>query len=295
MNWLVGVDADPDSRGAIRFGRWLHDVGDQVHAIHAVGRATAGFDNRPGPGADLREDADEVRRFLADHGAAEAFDGVGTVVGRPDRVFASLLDERDFDALIVGRAAAVDESAFVRLGPVVRRSLRKIERPVLVAPPGLRSGDFGRGPVLVAFRPDPDCLAAIAFGRRIGEHFGVDVRLAHVPDGTRRAAAMGAITVDSRDPSMSRRDIVPEPDVDLVRAELERWAREHDVGDLPLELWRGPRVPGLLHAARSCRATVLVCGRGDRPWWARWRRSTSRDLAAFTDRPLAIVAARQAN
>lgn len=294
MNWLVGVDVDADSRGAVRLGRWLHDgVGDEVHAVHAVGRAAIGFHNRPGPGPDLSRDERKLDEFLAGLDADDALDTTATHVGAPQRVFARMLGERDFDALIVGRAAEVGEVAIARLGPVVRRVLRRATGPVLVAPPGLHAGDLGRGPIVVALRPGPQGEAAVRFGRRMSEHFGVGVRLVHVPDGTRRAPTMGAITVDSRDPSMARRDIVREPDVDRIRADLETWADAHGCGDLPLELRRGPRTQALLEAGRSHKATMLVCGRRHRTWLARWwHGSTSGELAAFTDRPLAVIPVR---
>lgn len=170
--WIIGLEPGDAGQGPLRFARWLREsLHAQVLGVHVrelwipalaqsetavyVATTMAETDRwlatlRTGP-ADAAIDRLEV---------VEAMDVADGLVGA----------SRGAPGLVVGRRFA-REGVWVRLGSVVRRLLRHLPAPVIVAPPELGAGAF-EGPVVLATALDETSVAAarfaVWFARRAG-------------------------------------------------------------------------------------------------------------------------------
>src|SRR5262249_2490044 len=143
-----------------------------------------------------------ARAFLEEQGVAEAFARVESVHGTPEKVLQALARERDFDGLLLGRAAPSDRTPTVALGRVPRRILRGLELPTVVVPPDEVPPD-APGPIVVGIAPTPESLEAAGFAVLLGEELELPVVLVHVVTPARPVATAGVLSLEPRDPSMS--------------------------------------------------------------------------------------------
>lgn len=308
MRWLVGFDPTPSSVGVVRFAAWLHartGGGHALHGIHVDPRAAAGLDGSPGDGPDLDASQRWARAFLEEQRVASAFAHVETVHGAPDKVLQALARERDYDGLLLGRAAPIEGSSIVSLGRVPRRLLRALELPTAVVPPDAygpldpidagagptgAATELAPGPILVGVAPTPESLEAAAFAVTLGEALALPVVLAHAVPPSRPVATAGVLSLEPRDPTMRSSDIVPPEDTSAAAAAIEAWAARHGFDGLPLELRVGHAPVALVELARERNATLVVCGSRRLSLIDRlFSSSVGSELAAHADRPVVVV------
>jgi nucleotide-binding universal stress UspA family protein len=310
MRWLVGFAPGSSSVGVVRFAAWLHARSEGRHALHAIHidpSAATGFDGSMAAGPDLSPSERRAREFLAAQGVAEAFAHVESVHGSPEKVLQALASERDFDGLLLGRAAPVRASTIVSLGRVPRRLLRGLELPTMVvppdafgpdgeAPPDAAAAELGiassaaPGPIVVGVTPSAESLEAAGFAVLLGGELGLPVLLAHVIPPSRPVAPAGVLSFEPHDPTMAGSDIAPPEDTSAPAAAMEAWAAQHGLDGLPLELRVGHVPVELVAFARERRATMIVCGSRRLSLIDRlFTSSVGSELAAHADRPVVVV------
>lgn len=254
MRWIVGLDLEGLSQGAIHFARWLHtqDRGARfvgVHAVEAYPAALREIDVAPEVFQDWALAATE--RELAKAGAREIFEDVALVRAvRAEDGLNESLAAKGGEGLIVGRKAGRGQEALVRLGRVVRRLIREANGPLIVVPPDLLPQDIGAGPVVVATDVADDSVAALRFAQAMAQALGRELVLAYgvaVPSVLEKYlpsdawdGAQRAINADGE-------------------AASRAWAARHGVKARTLVV-AGPLVRGLWSAAVREQACLLVCG-----------------------------------
>lgn len=310
MRWLVGFEPASSSVGVVRFAAWLHARTEGRHSLHAVHvdtSAATGFDMSMAAGPDLSPSERRAQEFLAAQGVAEAFPPVESVHGSPEKVLQALARERDFDGVLLGRAAPVRASTIVSLGRVPRRLLRALELPTVVVPPDAFGPDgeapalaapadpeiaSAAGPIVVGVTPTAESLEAAGFAVMLGGELGLPVVLAHVVTPLRPVATDGVLSLEPRDPTMRGSDIAAPEDTSGPAAVMEAWAVQHGLDGLPLELRVGHVPVELVAFARERRATMIVCGSRRLSLIDRlFTSSVGSELAAHADRPVVIVPA----
>lgn len=312
MRWLVGFDPTSSSVGVVRFAAWLHARSERRHALHAIHvdtSAATGFDESMAAGPDLSPSERRAREFLAAQGVAEAFAHVESVHGSPEKVLQALARERDFDGVLLGRAAPIRASTIVSLGRVPRRVLRALELPTIVVPPDAFGPDGETppdpatadleltsasapepGPIVVGVTPSGESLEAAGFAVLLGGELGLPVVLAHVVPPSRPVATAGVLSLEPRDPTMRGSDIAPPEDTAGAAAAIESWTTQHGLDGMPLELRVGHVPVELVALARERRATMIVCGSRRLSLIDRlFTSSVGSELAAHADRPVVVV------
>lgn len=286
MRWVVGLDLRPHSHGAINFAAWLHRH-DQTGAmsfdgLHVVESALFELPEAPAHVELLGHAEKAARAALQVRDAADAFSSVDAV-DAVDVVetLAAASKLAITTGVIIGRRAAGEERALVRLGKVGRRLLRRLEAPTFVVPPDLELAHIGPGPVVCAVTLDDHGVAVARFGERLGAALGRRARLVHV--------------VDSGDPIGLQ--YLPEGTWD----DLHR--RQRDEGQGAMQAWRdaaglrsptllaqGQTVPKLISAARELDACMILCGSrqlslGERLWIS----SIGSTLASAAHLPVGVL------
>lgn len=305
MRWLVGFDPTPSSVGVVRFAAWLHARTEGRHTLHGVNvdtSAATGTRNEVGSGPDLAPTRRWAERFLEEQGVAQAFAHVESVHGAPEKVLQALAKERDYDGLLLGRAATSDSTSLVALGRVPRRLLRALELPTMVVPPDAGEPEappdpsspsaepIELGPIVVGVTPSPESLEAAGFAMLLGEELGLPVVLVHVVPPSRPAATVGVLSLEPHDPSMSSSDVVAPEDTSGPAATLAEWAARHGLDGLPLELRVGHAPVELVALARERGASMIVCGSRRLSLLERlFTSSVGSELAAHADRPVMVV------
>lgn len=305
MRWLVGFDPTPSSVGVVRFAAWLHARTEGRHALHGVHvdtSAATGLHDEVGSGPDLAPTEQWARRFLEEQGVAPAFTHVESVHGAPEKVLQALARERDYDGLLLGRAAPRDTTPLVALGRVPRRLLRALELPTVVVPPDMgepestpdpaspSSEAVSLGPIVVGVAPTPESLEAAGFAVLLGEELDLPVVLVHVVPPSRPVATMGVLSLEPHDPTMSSSDVAPAEDTSGPAAAIAEWATRHGLDGLPLELRVGHVPVELVALARERQATMIVCGSRRLSLIERlFTSSVGSELAAHADRPVVVV------
>jgi nucleotide-binding universal stress UspA family protein len=293
MRWLVGFDPPLTSRGVVHFGRWLHTRTEGRHVLHAVHvdtSAATGLNDDPGAGPHLEDSERRVQRFLEEERVADAFDRVEAVHGVPEKVLQALAQERDYDGLLLGRAARSDEFPLLALGRVPRRLLRWLELPTIVVPRDLGEQAFGCGPIVVGVTPSPESLEAVDFALLLGEELALPVVLVHVVPLARPLQVEGVLRLEPHDPTMAASDIAPPEDTAPHEVAIREWVAEHELDALELELRVGLVPVEVMKAARERTATMIVCGSRRLSLLERlFSSSVGSELAAQADRPVAVV------
>jgi nucleotide-binding universal stress UspA family protein len=294
MRWLVGFDPTPSSVGVVRFAAWLHARSEGRHALHGVyvdTSPTTGLANEVGSGPDLTPAERDARAFLEEQGVGDAFARVEAVHGAPEKVLQALAKERDFDGVLIGRAAPSDKVPLVSLGRVPRRLLRALElSTIVVAPDAADRPTEELGPIVVGVAPTPESLEAAGFAVLLGEELELPVVLAHVVPPSRPVVKEGVLRREPHDPAMSSSDIVAPEDTSGPAAAIEEWATRHGLDGLPLELRVGHVPVELVELARERHATMIVCGSRRLSLIDRlFTSSVGSELATHADRPVVVV------
>lgn len=305
MRWLVGFDPTPSSVGVVRLAAWLHARTKGRHALHGAHVHTSpatGLNEELGAGPDLAPAVHRAQRFLEEQGVAAAFDHVESVHGAPEKVLQALAEQRDYDGLLLGRAAASDATPLVALGRVPRRLLRALELPTVVVPPDVGDPEaplelatpaprpVELGPIVVGITPTAESLEAAGFAVLLGEELELPVVLVHVVPPSRPVATAGVLSLGPRDPTMSSSDVAPPEDTSGPTAVIGEWAARHGLDDLPLVLRVGHVPVELVAFARERRATMIVCGSRRLSLLERlFTSSVGSELAAHADRPVVVV------
>ncbi|PRQ04325.1 Universal stress protein family protein [Enhygromyxa salina] len=286
MRWVVGLDLRPHCHGAINFAVWLrqHYRGGQlkIDGLHVVENALFELPESP-PRAELLGGAKKAAHAaVLTRDATEAFSTIDVVAG--EQVTDMLAAAGKLEAttgLILGRRAAAEDRALIRLGKVARRLLRRLEVPTFVVPPDLELKHIGPGPIVCAVDLDERGVELARFGEQLAARLGRDARLVHV--------------IDSSDPIGLQ--YLPEGTWNVLHA------RTPDDGQAALAAWReaaglsarallaqGQIVPKLVSAARELDACMILCGSRRLSLAERlWISSVGSSLAAAAHLPVGVV------
>lgn len=168
--WLLGLDLGPRCSGALRFARFLRER----LRMRVVGVfVSESWDFAPSEGTALAFALrSEAERWLAALNAGEPGAAVDAtrIIDDVDAEAALSTAAREAAGVVVGRRAAAPD-AWVRLGRVARRLLRRLPAPVIVVPPELANDEFD-GPVMLATDLSDGSAAAarfaVTFARKLG-------------------------------------------------------------------------------------------------------------------------------
>ena len=183
--WVTGIDLRPHSHGAINFSRWLHahDEDSQLSfdALHVVDTRALELPEAPSRTELVGRARSATQTALKVRSALELFDSVSIVDS--DSVVETLDSAgvlRITAGLILGRRAAGEDQAFIRLGRVARRMLRRLPCPVFVVPSDLELHHVGMGPIVCAVELDDQGLSLVRHARALGVLVGRPVHVVHV-------------------------------------------------------------------------------------------------------------------
>ncbi len=285
MRFVVGIDLRAHSHGAINFAAWLREhaqtgsmVIDGLHVIES------GLLELPAvqPQVELVDDARKATQAaLRARQAEAAFSSVDVIEARDViDTLATAGQLAGTTGIIIGRRAAEGE-AWIRLGKVGRRLLRRLDAPTFVVPPDLEKEQIGAGPIICAVTLDEAGVAVAKFGEGLGEAIGRRTRLVHV--------------IDSGDP-VGVMYLPPGAWDDLQK-------RQREAGQAALQNWRdaaglsaytllaqGQTVPKLLTAARELDACMILCGSRKLGLVERaWSSSIGSTLAAGAHLPVGVL------
>lgn len=278
MKWILGLDLKPDSAGAVRTAAWMSAVTQpparqRFFGVHVVPFA---------PRVDVRDDVVDdlvarAQRAAQDSveagGAREAMTKVEAVLGdEPNAHLAAACRYHGADGILIGRHAASDEEAFVRLGRVARRLIRELPAAVMVVPPNYRPETEQAGPVVAATDLSKDSIAAARFGLQIARELGAELLLAHIRRGSEYA-------------------LTPEPRrEDASEDGFDRWIAAYGLGGARTVTQTGDVVNRMLSIAHQENASMIVCGSRHLSTIQRvLQASTGTDLARFASRPVLVV------
>ena len=168
--WIIGIDLRPRSDGAVRFGGWLHAQAPEhvkLLGVHVLGHDDDGDQH----GRERVQVA--IAETLARARVRAAFASVEVIAAdRPETALESRQRDEAARGLIIGRRAATDSDALIRLGSVARRVLRRLVAPTFVVPPELEVEKIGAGPIVVAVTPDETSVGAVKIARRLATELG---------------------------------------------------------------------------------------------------------------------------
>jgi nucleotide-binding universal stress UspA family protein len=284
MRWTIGLDLGDRSGGALALASWLRSSSlapavQEFVAVHAIDEEVRRL-LRTGLLDELiahaQRDLDEL--VTRSEIAPAVIQRSVVTADSPERAIADVATAA-CDAILIGRIAPHDGRQLVRLGRVARRLLRRLPKPVVVAPPDLSLATLGRGPLLLATDLRTASAAAAAFAGRLANELGRKLLVVHV------------------DPIV---DVVPtfwgDPIVvDLPRripADVDAWAQNVGLGGARTHLAAGPLVENVLDIARVEDSPMIICGsRGLGTFDRIFVSSSSIDLARLADRPVAVVPA----
>lgn len=285
MRWMIGLDLDTRSRGALELAGWLaartrKPATQEFVAVHVLDERLHHLLR-----TDQLEDLfSRAGQELA--GAVDASTAAPSVVTRrivsaetPERGLIDTLATDACDGLVIGRIAeGTPAPRVVRLGRVARRLLRRLPRPVVVAPPDLASASLGKGPLLLATDLDESSKPAAAFAVRLAAELGRDVTLVHVDTN---------YTVV---PTFWGDPVVVQTPPRRIPADVDDWAKSVGLGAARTILAEGRIVENVLDIAKREDAPLIVCGsRGLNAFDRVFISSTASDLARLADRPVAVV------
>lgn len=246
MTTIVAVDIHRRSAGALRFAQWL-SAPEPLRCVHVLRES---YIRHAVAYRSLQEVQSEARRAIAQF--------VQEVLGLPlpdiqlihaEDVSQALRElQATGEILILGRFAERDRHSPVRLGSVVRRTLRNARGTTIVVPPDLLQ--VASGPVVVATSCDEESARALAFARELAERKGREVLAVHtveVPEYLEghylSSEALSALDAEIYDQSMRR---------------LSVWGTEHKLTPESLHLLRGELVSRTITFAEERQAALLV-------------------------------------
>jgi nucleotide-binding universal stress UspA family protein len=178
--WLLGLEPSPRSSGALQFARWLREtLHGHVLGVHVSELWVLGFSEGVGAGYLVAARAETERWFATLRpGAADAAIDATEILDANDAESGLAEAGRGALGILVGRRVAGD-GAWVRLGRVTRRLLRRLPAPVIVVPPEV-TADTLRGPILLASSLDEPSVSAARFAVRFAQQAGRPLVCVHV-------------------------------------------------------------------------------------------------------------------
>lgn len=280
MRWLVGVDLDGRSAGALQMAAWLSTQpsrdGLELVAVHVIDARMLGA---VGGAGRLRSAAERVLHGLIARSA------LSDVIADARVITAATVEDglaeaaAPCDGLLIGRAAPRQGHPWVRLGSVARRMLRRLPLPVMVVPPDLSASEVGGGAVVLGADLGPSSVAAARLSRRIATDLARALVVVHieptygiVPD----YFGGGAVVI----PQQSRRTVT----------DIETWAHACELGTVQTRLADGPVSEGLVGEALRESAPVVVVGSRRLSALERvFSSSVGSDVARLADRAVLVV------
>ena len=287
MKWLAATNLRPESAGVLELAAWLHGNlrGGKPEDFHAVCVMVAG-DFFGATESGRTEVAERLRVALREAVHDSPARGIMTEqdVLTEAPVARALADEalRRHAVLLVGRRAERESRRMVRLGGVVRRVLRQLTTPVVLAPADWRAEHAGAGPVLVAVDPTEPSLAAITFGERLAAALQRQTVWVHALPGVEE---LGVPYFASRQARERRREFHQ-----AAEKALHEFLSARGHGPDRVRAVTGPPIESILETADELDAVMVVTG--SRRLSATERllsASTGSELAAVSPRPVAIV------
>jgi nucleotide-binding universal stress UspA family protein len=283
--WIVGLDLGARSIGAIRFAKWLSEAGgDQLVAVHVLEEAHLQAALRYHHLAEVETAAVAgAKAAITAAGADANFQLIDVVEGRTaEESLATAAAYRRADGIVIGRNAAREGAAIVRLGRVARKVLRTLPASVAVVPPDFDPSTAGRGPVVLACSLDDDAIAATAFARGFAERFGRGLDLIHVAASPEDHAAQ---YVPLATLEKLRKDTTNESE-----AQLAAWAKTNGLVNAARVVKLGGRVEQIAAHARERDAVAIVTGSRRLSGFERFLlASAGSELAAHASCPVIVV------
>ena len=197
MRWIVGLDLQRRSAGALQLVRWLAResraaAGERFDGVHVLEdehlELVLRYHHLDDVLASARSAAEESLR----HEGVDALVRDVQLVQGADAAEAlrEAAAAEGADALVVGRAApGAAGLRIVRLGRVARRLLRGTTLPVVVVPPDVRADALGDGPLVALTRLDARSERTAAFASALAGALGRPLALVHViPPSVEQAA-----------------------------------------------------------------------------------------------------------
>lgn len=284
LRFVVAIDLRAHSHGAINFARWLreHDRSGRmvIDGLHVIDSSV--FEPANQPRVQVIDGARKAAQAAVHARQAEAAFSSIEVVEADDVVetLAAAGQLSGTAGIVIGRRAAEGEQAWIRLGKIGRRLLRRLETPTFVVPPDLEREQIGAGPIACAVTLDDDGVAVTKFGERLGEAFGRAIRLVHVVAGD-EPVGVPYLPPGALDELQRRRR-------EAGQAALKLW-RESSGVSADVMLAQGHTVPTLLATARELDACMILCGSRKLNLAERvWSSSVGSTLAAAAHLPVGV-------
>jgi nucleotide-binding universal stress UspA family protein len=287
--WIVALDLQPSSHGAVRFASWIAGAGSPPDALELVGihvierEQLAPIFRLQSPDEVGRRAKEALEREIDEAALREFFAVQRIALGaRAHEVLENEAAREHADAIVVGRQVAKDSVARIRLGTNARRLLRSLPVPVIVVPPDYAKVSFGAGPILVATDLTDDAVAACRFAAQIGARMGREVIAVHV--------------IPAIDPVL-RAYLAEGPWLELAEQEhasgvtrLRAWLEQHELAGLSQNVVQGRTIEELGKLCVELRSPLVVTGARRLPNLARaFIGSTASSLAAELPVPVAVV------
>lgn len=282
--WIVGIDVQRRSDGAVAFAAWLHaQLRDPLIGVHVAAREMfAAMDQIAGPAqSDVRLRV-ELERSLVEAGVGDAFARVEVIEALdPVGPLEERCKEEGVAGLIIGRIAGQSGHETVRLGAVARRLLRGLVAPTWVVASDLRAESIGEGTVLVAVTAEDASVGAVRMGVRLAAALGRKVMFVQVVNPwIERSTLYPQHEALTREQTTQQRD---------AEARTRGWLMDLEV-EGPLDVRLGGTLEEIVGAARRHQAAFVVCGSRRLGLLGRiFSGSLSSELAAHSSVPVLVV------
>jgi nucleotide-binding universal stress UspA family protein len=288
MRWIVGIDFNERSGGALQMAAWLReratpDVPQEFVAVHVLPERIRKMMAREATLDAPELTCVEMRRVVTLSGIAEPFSGyTADWADTPEEGLTLAAANPNVTGIVIGRVSGREPRALARLGRVARRLLRRLPAPVMVVPPDLPASDIGRGPVMLATDLDDASLPAAAMARDLANALGRELVVASVDETLYQLSAFAPEAIVPLTSLRSR-------SADDVQA----WARAHGLESAHVVTRDGERVTALSSLAVEHDSPLVVCGSrrlalGERIFAS----STASGLARRGDRAVLVVPSR---
>ena len=285
MRWIVGIDTRNRSQGALRFAGWLReqmrDADYESRGFHVLEHDEMMVLLRRSHLTEVLTDAESsLRKAVESAQAGDILTSAEVVqAATAERFLAEATKVRNADGLIIGRSAAREGRAIVRLGRVARRLVRMLPAPVIVTPPDLEVEHLGDGPVLCAVSPTLECVDAARTAIGLAKKLGREAILVH-----------GVKLPDAVSLSGSFHDELLREQRESAQESLAVFCEAHGLADARREVVLGAPEDTVPRRTEELRAPLVVCGSRRLDVVQRmFRSSVGTDLASHSKVPVMIV------
>jgi len=288
MRWMIGLDLRNLAAGAVSFARWVQAQAPDhefygVHVVESLPQSLLG-ESAPSP-KQIRAVADNALSPLRDDGLVTELGAIEATAAEDGLVAAC--NDKNADALIVGRIKPSDEETLVRLGRVTRRLMRMLPRPTVVVPPNLDVATIPDGPIVLATDLGDASAGAARFARSIATALGRDLLVTYIvrlPDH-----------LDVYLPADAWSNLKGSAD-GRSRESLTRWVADHGLNDgdneVRTSVVHGTPALAIQDVAKVSSASMLVVGsRGLQAAQRLFTSSVGTEIAAASPIPVAVVPA----